>query len=316
MMAAGKIELSELALSAKPRPPRGSLRGVVRTLSREPSALLGLFVLAGFCAVAALAPLLAPFPGPVANDVMAPRHASPFWMSGSDPRYWLGTDMYGRDVLSLLIYGTRLTLFVGGCGVLLLMIVGTALGLLAAWLRGGWDNAIMRLADVTEAVPSFLAYALVALMLVPTPLALPLHGVLMMPVVLSTVGWAQTVRLVRGRAIAVVEEDFVLAARSVGVPTWRLLWRHVLPNSVSTVLVTASYQLPVVIVAEGFLSEVQIGIRPPALSLAGLVFQEWQQTVVGPVFVLLPTLGIVLIALAATAVGNGLQRALDPRETF
>ena len=293
--------------------------------------------------VAALAPRLAPYDPPQANDPtffvqrFSEAHSPPFWDRPGDdsatdrddifeerhlpydPRYVLGTDRERRDMLSLLLYGTRYSLAIGLLAVALVAVVGAALGLAAGWLSGVWEDLVMRSADLADAVPPVVSTMVIALV-VSDPLrsglasiGLPLGAVPVAALVLSCVGWAPVARLVRGQVLGLKGADWVLAARATGVPNRRIALRHILPHAVGAVLVAASSQLPAILLVEGLLERLEVGNRPPVETLGELIFQEFAETVNSPVFVLMPTALLLAISLGASALSDGVQKALDPQ---
>lgn len=329
-----------LARQAGSRPGR---RRWYAALARDPRALGGGAVLLAMAVAAVLAPRLAPFDPPAANDPLyftargAEPHAPPVWDRGEgpppsddpfaafdrptpyDPRFVLGTDWERRDMLSLLLYGTRYSLAVGLLAVALVALLGTALGLAAGWRGGSLDDLVTRAADLAEAVPALLAYVLLA-SVAAGPLGnllgvagLYLDAVPVVSLLLASVGWVPVARLVRGRVRGLRETEWVLAARATGVPTRRLLLRHVLPHTAGAVLVAASAQLPVMLLADGLLGAVGVGRRPPSDTLGELIFHEFAFTVRLPVYVLMPTVLVIAMSLAVAALSDGMRRALDPR---
>ncbi len=306
------------------------------SLARDPIAVLGCVTLLVLAVVGLLAPRLAPFHPPEANDTVfflnqfAVPHTPPFFLGNDteptlsdpslpyDPKYKLGTDWESRDMLSLLLYGLRFSVPVGLLAVVLVALAGTALGLAAGWLGGTWEQLVLRAADLAEAVPAILAYALFAAVVsepvtnVLAPLDLQLNAVPMTALALSCVGWAPVARLVRAQVLSLKEAEWVEAARATGVSTRRLVLRHILPHTTAAALVAASSQLPVMLLADGLLGGIGIGPRPSVDSLGELLFHEFVYTVRAPVFVLMPTVLIIAMAVALTALSDGLQRALDP----
>ncbi len=315
MAAGGAIE-GTLSPRSRPSPPRGSLRGVARTIRRDRYALAGLVVLVLFALLAIFAPELAPYDlGYFFQPDRQPTpHLPPFWAAGHDPRFLLGTDSQGIDLVTVLLLGVRTSMAVGLGAVAVLSVMGIGAGLAAGWFGGRWDTVIMRVADITDSVPSILGYLLVGMLITNTlGQASYEHMTILMWVVLSSVGWAYTARMTRGHVLALKEQEFVVAARSLGMRPSRLLLRHVLPNSLGTALVTASYQVPGLMVANGFLASVHAGLGEP-MGLVSVIFSEWGEVVFYPHETLLPTLALLLISLAFTALGDGLQRALNPWE--
>ncbi|MEJ7655120.1 MAG: ABC transporter permease [Chloroflexia bacterium] len=252
-------------------------------------ALLGGAILAALAVVAIFTPRLAPhttaeLEDPLFQTGQVQALAPPFWdRRGDDPcetcdpysssyratRATLGTDAMGRDMLSLLLYGMRYSLVYGVLAVALIAAVGVALGLAAGWRGGVFDYVAMRAADVFDAVPAILAYILVATVTagllagVLTPLGLYLDAIPVTALVLSSVGWAATARLVRGQVRALKQEEWVLAARAVGVPGARIALRHLLPHAVGPAFVAATC-LPAMLIMEGAGVSGSRGVRDTA----------------------------------------------------
>jgi peptide/nickel transport system permease protein len=179
----------------------------------------------------------------------------PFWISGADPAFPLGTDYLGRDLLSRLIYGARTSLSVGVSAVTLAGVLGVPLGLVAGYFGGVVDTVVMRLADAQLAFPP-IVLAIGILTIVSS-------GVLTIVVVLGIIGWVQYARVIRGQTLSLREREFVLAARVLGAQSPRILARHVLPNALGPVLVIATVNVSAMILAEASLSFLGVGVRPP-----------------------------------------------------
>lgn len=336
---ATKDALRTLANRGAPVPRRRRWRTV---MSGDAFALLGGTVLLALAVAAILAPRLAPYTTAELEDMTSLQlgevqaHAPPFWDRRGDtpcdscdvfeerylpydPRHVLGTDQFGRDMLSLLLYGTRYSLAYGLLTVALITAIGAAVGLAAGWRGGVTDYLAMRAADVVDAVPAILGYILFAtvasglLAVVLGPLGLRLGGIPVTALVLSSVGWVPVARLVRGQVLALKGEEWVLAARAVGVPGARIALRHLLPHAVGPALVAATTQLPVLLVVEGLLYVAGIEGRS-GHSLGLLIIAQFYHTVEAPYHVLMPTAVLVAIALAATALSDGVERVLDPAQ--
>lgn len=275
------------------------------------------FAGAAFVLLAVLAAVFAPLLAPHDPDLIpadATSYMPPFWMEGHDPRYPLGTDGIARDELSRLIYRLRLSLLVGAVPASLITLVGVCVGLSAGWLGGRWDNLLMRGAEVVYAFPPLLVFIVVQSMFRDSRLGQALYGLLLLSIVLAVLGWVSMARLVRGQVLGLKHTEFVEAARSVGVPSWRILLRHVLPNSLPAVIVAVTFEVPQAILAEAFLTFIGLGIRPPGISLGSLIFQDFVTVTSTPVFVLMPTGVITAVVLSFTVLGDGLQEALNPHD--
>ena len=247
--------------------------------------------------------------------VLSDARLPPAWQEGGSRQYLLGTDDQGRDILSALIYGARISLIVGVTSVVLSMIIGVALGLLAGF-RGGWtDTVLMRVCDVMLSFPAIL----VALLMAGVGRALFPHahdtvafGVLILSITLT--GWVQYARTVRGSTMVERNKEYVQAARVTGVPARRIMFRHVLPNVLGPVLVLATIHVATAIITEATLSFLGVGVPPTSPSLGTLIrvgndylfSGEWWITI-------FPGMMLVLIALSVNLLGDWLRDALNPR---
>jgi oligopeptide transport system permease protein len=202
---------------------------------------------------------------------------------------------------------------VGFVPALLTVFLGTLVGLVSGWLGGRWDNWIMRTVDVVYAFPSFLFFIVLQAALRQTWVGQLLGGLMLLFVAFAVTGWVGMARLVRGQVLSLKEREFIEAARAVGVPTWRLLLRHVLPNTLAPIIVTLSFDIPGYILAEAALSFLGLGIQPPTASWGSMVFESFPLITYLPIFVILPSVLIALIMIAFAFLGDGLRDALDPQ---
>lgn len=281
-------------------------------LRENKAALAGAAYILVMLALAAVAPLIAPHD----PDYIAPiarSNTPPFWMAGHDPTYPFGTDNLARDELSRLLYGARVSMVVGFIPTVIVTIIGTALGLLSGWLGGRWDNLIMRGVDVAYAFPSFVFFIILQASLRQTWLGQLLGGMILLFVAFAVTGWVDLTRLVRGQILSLKEQEFVEAARALGVPTWRILLRHLLPNTLAPIIVSVAFAIPGYILAEAGLSFLGLGVQPPTASWGSMVFDSFPQMTFQPIFVLMPSTLIAFVMIAFTFLGDGLRDALDPR---
>ncbi|RYG11694.1 MAG: ABC transporter permease [Burkholderiales bacterium] len=242
-------------------------------------------------------------------------HEVPAEFGGGTRKYVLGTDDQGRDILSALIYGARISLVVGVISVLLSMLIGVTLGLLAGF-RGGWiDTFLMRLCDVMLSFPAILVALLIAGVgraLFPNAQDSVAFGVLIVSITLT--GWVQYARTVRGSTLVERNKEYVQAARVTGVAPMRIMARHVLPNVMGPVLVLATIHVATAIITEATLSFLGVGVPPTSPSLGTLIrvgndylfSGEWWITI-------FPGLMLILIALSVNLLGDWLRDALNPR---
>jgi peptide/nickel transport system permease protein len=267
-----------------------------------------------FCA--AFAQWAAPHnPFDLATLALGDARLPPAWMDGGSTKYLLGTDDQGRDIFSVLMYGARISLVVGGVSVILSMAVGVGLGLLAGF-RGGWvDGLLMRLCDVMLSFPAILVALLIAGVgraLFPNAQDSVAFGVLILSI--SLTGWVQYARTVRGSTLVERNKEYVQAARVTGVAPLRIMRRHVLPNVLGPVLVLATIHVATAIITEATLSFLGVGVPPTSPSLGTLIrvgndylfSGEWWIT-------LFPGAMLILVALSVNLLGDWLRDALNPR---
>ncbi len=278
--------------------PVSNTRRALRRFLHQRLAVAGLIISGFLVAVAVFAPLLAPTAIDSANLMTAnqfPSAAHPF-----------GTDAIGRDVLTRVIYGTRTSLIVGISAVAIACAIGIPLGL-AAGLRGGWvDFAVMRAVEVMVAFPGILF----AMFLV----SVTGGGVRNIILAIGVTTWVTLCRLTRSQLLTLREQEFVQAARSLGVPEARIAARHMLPNALAPLIVAVTLGIPTAIFAEAGLSFLGIGINEPTPSLGKMVADSAQYIRVYWYLGVFPTLAIALAMLGFTFVGDGLRDALDPRQ--
>ncbi|MFM2186538.1 MAG: ABC transporter permease [Burkholderiaceae bacterium] len=282
----------------------------------SPVAILAALValLCAFCSL--LAPWVAPFnPFDLAALDLSDARLPPAWSPEGKPQYLLGTDDQGRDILSALMYGARISLLVGLASVVLSVVIGVGLGLLSGFVGGRVDAFIMRTCDVMLSFPSILVALLidgVGRALFPNAHETLAFAVLILAIAMS--GWVQYARTVRGSTLVERNKEYVQAARVVGVAPWRIMFRHVMPNVMGPVLVLATIQVATAILTEATLSFLGVGVPPTSPSLGTLIrigndflfSGEWWITI-------FPGVVLVMIALSVNLLGDWLRDALNPR---
>ena len=245
------------------------------------------------------------------SDSMLP----PAWMHGGQSKYLLGTDEQGRDVLSALMFGARISLLIGGASVIVSVLIGVSLGLLSGYAGGRTDAFIMRVCDVMLSFPSILIALLIAGVgraLFPQAHDSLAFGVLIIAIALP--GWVQYARTVRGSTMVERSKEYVQAARVVGVPPLRIMLRHVLPNVLGPVLVLATIHLALAIQTEATLSFLGVGVSPTSPSLGTFINEGNKQLFSGAWWlVIFPGAMLLLIALSMNLFGDWLRDALNPR---
>jgi peptide/nickel transport system permease protein/oligopeptide transport system permease protein len=245
---------------------------------------------------AIFAPVVAPY-DPTAQDLTNR-------LQGPSLQHLLGTDQLGRDVLSRMIYGARVSLVIGLCPTLLSMLLGIILGLMAGYMGKWVDFVIMRLADVTLAFPSLLLAMVVTYTLG--------TGTVPIFISLTIVGWAGTARIVRSQTLSLKEQEYVEAARSIGVSKWSIMFRHILPNCLPSLIVLFTLNVPGSILSESSLSFLGIGAQSPSTSWGLMVTDGKSYLFSNPVMALAPGIAILVLALAFNFLGDGLRDVMDP----
>ncbi len=275
--------------------------GVRRRLRRDSRFWIGLATLGIIVLIALLARFIAPYDPNAQLDISSLHSQAP---SLAHP---LGTDTFSRDVLSRLIFGTQISLTISLAAVAIAMTFGTLVGAVAGYVGGAIDAILMRLVDAASSIPTLLLLIVV----------IALWGeisVVFLTLLIAGVAWFTVSRLVRAETLAVRDADFVVAARALGIPSWRILARHVLPNVVGPAIVAATLAIGNVILLEAGLSYLGIGVRPPTASW-GSIIQEGAERVSDLWWLtLFPGLAILVTVFACNALGDALRDALDPRQ--
>ena len=287
--------------SSKTMPAR--LRAVVKALREAP--LAAVVILGGLVLAALLADLIAPY-DPTLPVKGAEMFAPPFWMEGGSLATPLGTDFQGRDILSRLLYGARVSLVVGLMGTLVAGGIGTAMGIVSGYVGGWVDQIIMRVTDAWLALPAIVFAIFLAAMVGPS-----MWNII---VILGAVYWTRYARVIRGEVLTLRERDFVKLAEIAGASRMRVIKKHILPNVMNTATVLASLTVGVVIIAEASLSFLGVGVPPPQPAW-GLMLSEARPTLMAGQWWLtvFPGACILLIVLATQLFGDWLRVRLDPQ---
>ncbi len=294
-----------VAVATVARPRKYRRQGppaMLRALAGEPLPLVAAILLSIVLLAALFAQLVAPF-SPVFQDLAA-RLKPPMYVA-SDGLHVLGTDALGRDILSRLIYGSRVSLIIGVTSVLVAGSIGVILGLVAGYTQGAVDSVLMRIGDVQLSIP-FLVLALATVAVVGPSLV-------NLIVVLGVTGWVQYARIIRAETLSLKGREYVEAARVLGAAPHRILLRHILPNVLSSVIVVGTLQVSRMILFEASLSFLGLGVPPPTPTWGGMVADGrtyvenawWVSTI--------PGLAIFLTVLAVSVLGDRLRDVLDPR---
>jgi len=282
---------------ARGRPAAAQRRSLPTLVLRSPKSLVGLGVLAVVVGAAVLAPWIAPYPVTEMHPI--DRFAPP------GRTYLFGSDFYGRDILSRILFGYRTSLLVAGLSVAFALAVGGTLGVVAGYRGRSWDSAIMRLMDILFAFPVLLLAITIVVILGPgTVTTLLAIGIVYVPIF---------ARITRGPTLVVKEQAYVEAARALGQRSWRIIRRHVMPNVSTPVFVQATINLATAILFEASLSFLGLGTQPPYPSLGLMVNEGRNYLEQSPWPTVFPGLAIMLAVLGFNLVGDALQELLDPR---
>jgi oligopeptide transport system permease protein len=326
----------------KERPKGESLWGDAwRRLRRNKAALLGAVIILLNILMAVFAPMIAP--KDPAEQILTDNNAVSSWMLNVFPRikakgteggyatindtYLFGADNLGRDLLSRIIYGSRVSLFVAFIGPLFSISIGLTVGLISGYAGGRTDNLIMRFVDMMYAFPTFLLIVLLMAFfrtsmfnLKPGSWAYTLGqldkasgGMLFITVGIAITSWMQTARLTRGQVLSVREKEYIEAARSIGTPTRQIMLSHVLPNILGPLIIAETLTIPTYISYEAFLSFIGLGVNPPTPSWGGMISDGARVIATYPNQALFPALALFFIMFAFNFLGDGLRDALDPR---
>jgi peptide/nickel transport system permease protein len=294
--AAGEVTVADRAWVSASTPSRSEARRVLRQLIRKPMVVLGALIILGWVAVSVLAPVLSsrdPVEVNVDNRLAAP-----------SAEHWLGVDGLGRDVLTRVLYGGRVSLPVAAVVVVVASIFGTLYGALAGYLGGWLDEATMRIVDMVLAFPSLILAMAIAAALGPSIQ----NSMLAMLVV----WWPPYARLARGQVLALKARDFVVSAQALGLRERRVLVRHVLPNAVAPSIVLMAMDFGNAIIITAALSFLGLGAVPPTPEWGAMVAEGRELTAQWWISTF-PGIAILLVALAANFVGDGLRDAIDPK---
>src|SRR6516164_6174592 len=291
------IQTEVIALPSRAPSRLGSLR-----LGEFP--LIPVLILGVVAFVAIFANVLAPH-NPEIGSLTA-RFKPPFWQTGGSTKYLLGTDQLGRDVLSRLIFGARISMVVGITAVLFAGVLGTTLGIISGYLGRWVDQVIMRLTDTWLALPALTFAIFLAAIVGPSMWNIVL--------ILGITYWTRYARVIRGEVLSLREREFVRLAVVAGCSKWTIMYRHILPNVINTAIVLGTLELGVVIIAEASLSFLGIGVPPPQPAWGLMLADGKQSLMVGRWWLsVLPGCCIMLMVLSANILGDWLRVKLDPQ---
>jgi oligopeptide transport system permease protein len=292
-------------------------------LIRNKASVLGMIIIAFFIFLAAFASVIVPM-DPLAlhggKRFLPPPFDQGVTNIKSEPEFLLGTDGLGRDVLSRVIYGARVSMVVGFLPTAIILLMGTAVGMLAGYVGGRVDNLLMRLTDVIYAFPDLLFFIIMMVSLRDTWIGQLWNGIVLLFVAFAIVNWVGVARLIRGQVLSLKQKEFVEAARCIGVKDSRIMIRHILPNSLGPLIVWAAFTIPGLIITEAILGYLGVGLRPSTdsgsffITSWGALMLDGQASInAQPYLLLAPATCVALVVLAFTFLGDGLRDALDPR---
>jgi peptide/nickel transport system permease protein len=281
-----------------------------RAPSRLASVRLGDFPLipASILVAVALVAIFANFLAPHNPEIgsLTARFKPPFWQTGGSAKYLLGTDQLGRDVLSRLIFGARVSMVVGFTAVIFAGTVGTTLGIISGYLGGWVDQVIMRITDTWLALPALMFAIFLAAIVGPS-----MWNIV---IILGLVYWTRYARVIRGEVLSLKEREFVRLAIVAGCSKRTIMWRHILPNVINSAIVIGTLMLGVVIITEASLSFLGVGVPPPQAAWGLMLSDGKQSLMVGRWWLsVLPGLCIMLMVLSANLLGDWLRVKLDPQ---
>lgn len=284
---------------------------------RDPVAIVSASVVLLFFVAAACAPLIAPQnPYDLTQLDIMDSEMPPVWQTGGDPRFLLGSDHQGRDMLSTILYGTGLSLIIGIFAVLLQAFLGVSIGLIAGYSGGRIDAFFMRLADIQLSL-STLMIAIIALAVFQAAFGSELYqdlAIVMLILVIGIAEWPQYARTVRASVLAERSKEYVDAARVIGLPRSRIMVRHILPNTLSPVLVISTVQIAEAIIAEASLSFLGLGMPVTQPSLGSLIRSGFEYIFSGSWWItIIPSIVLVVLILSLNLLGDWLRDALNPR---
>lgn len=269
-----------------------------RRLKKNRMAMVGLWTIVAILVIAIFGPMVSPYSYSDQNLEEQNQYCS--------SKHWLGTDDLGRDLLTRIMYGARISLTVGFLASLINLTVGVIYGGISGFYGGKIDNIMMRIVEVLNAIPMLLYVILLMVILEP--------GLQNILIALGLVYWLGMARIVRGQVLSLKEQDYVLAARSIGASNWQIITKHLIPNAMGPIIVTATLNIPSAIFTEAFLSFIGLGVNAPMASWGVLASDALQSFRSYPWQLFFPAIAISITMFAFNFLGDGLRDALDPKQ--
>lgn len=301
--------MSDILIDDTPQPQaikgRSLLEDARRRLMRNPAAVASLYVVAILVLIAIFGPSLWVHKyDTIFRDSVA---IAPTWKD----MHILGTDTEGRDIVARLMFGLRISLLVGLAATTVALTIGVVWGAIAGFVGGWLDDVMMRIVDVLYSIP-FVFFVIVLMTVVQTDD--PLANLVLVFMAIGAVEWLTMSRIVRGQTIALRKKEFVEASRAAGAKPLQIIFRHIVPNVLGPVVVFATLNIPVIILAESFLSFIGLGVQEPLASLGSLIADGAGQMINAPWMLIAPAATMLITLLALNFLGDGLRDALDPKE--
>jgi oligopeptide transport system permease protein len=296
----------------QPKQAAGLWSDAFGRLRKNKLAMVGLVMVTLLFLIAIFGPMLAPYPY-TEQDLEAVLANAGRPLPPGSPNHLLGTDQIGRDLLSRLMDGARISMTVAIVVQVVVLLIGVPIGALAGWFGGRLDNFLMRFTDVMYAFPDLLFIILLSVAFRETFFGRALDGLLLVFVAIGLTSWVTVARLVRGQILSLKETEFVEAARAIGVSDTKIVTRHLLPNGIGPIIVAITLGIPAAILAEATLAYIGIGVQAPRASWGSLI-ADGQRVLRGdPHLVVFPALCIAVALISFTFLGDGLRDALDPK---
>jgi peptide/nickel transport system permease protein len=287
-----------VATAAPPPTPLAYFaRQTVKAFNTNKTSWIGLLVFVAVVVLALAAPVIAPF-DPNDQNIMEK-------LRPPSAEHWLGTDSFGRDTLSRILYGARISLVIGVASTLLAMLIGSAIGMFAGWHGGRADTVTMQAMDVLLAFPSLILGLILVAMLGPS-----MHNIIIAIALTSIPPFA---RIARAPTIAIKEREFVMAGRALGFSDTRIVAGHILPNILPEILVMGSLWLANAIRTEASLAFVGLGVKPPTATWGGMIREGFENILDSYTLALVPSIAILVVIFALNLLGDGLRDAIDPK---
>jgi peptide/nickel transport system permease protein len=295
----GILDAALLATRPVKRAGVSQWRIAARRFRRNRLAMAGLAIMVFLYWVTLMAPFLAPYDPNFQGNIVLNRYQSP------SMEHFLGTDKFGRDIFTRILYGARISLSIGFISIAISITLGTLVGAAAGYFRGWVDTGIARFIDMLLSIPRIILLLVIIAIFEP--------NIFLLVAALGLTGWEGSARIVRGQFLSLREQEFVQAARALGYSDWRIILRHILPNSLAPIIVIATLGIGNVILLEAALSFLGLGVQPPTSSWGSMVNDGRDAMITAWWIATYPGLAIVLTVVAFNLLGDGLRDALDPR---